>query len=446
MATSTWMLELGRASWRLIVSRGDEVAAIATAEFEELSLIDQAVEVHRALLQGGHSGEAVVLALDSIWCLAASIRVNRPQDLRDRQAMLYRLEESIPWNAEEIVADFAAKEDAAFAVAVLIEPLLGFLNRLTACGIQTQNIVPSALLAAYGQIAKCKLEDRCTLVFDRGGWADVLTVSNGNVTSWATMPASTESVGRHVDAMALEHGSAGAVVGCGLNAAMFEALRARHGSVRLSAVDQPSVADLTIAAASQLVDGSLELPIDLKQGPFGRTRRSSALQRPILALQLAVAILVFSLTGALLYQGHACARQALEASSQQAKVFQSVFPNSKVPTGITTRLRSELAKLKGLRGDDGTLPTNTSTVVVLKELLAALPVDKRIRLLEIRIENGRLYLDGEARAHSDAELLTQRIRGQGFEAPSPKTQRLDDQRVSMRITASYKPSSATAKE
>jgi hypothetical protein len=48
---------------------------------------------------------------------------------------------------------------------------------------------------------------------------------------------------------------------------------------------------------------------------------------------------------------------------------------------------------------------------------------------------GRLYLDGEARDHSDAEVIAQRLRAEGFDVSSPKTQRVDDRRISMRITA-----------
>jgi hypothetical protein len=77
-------------------------------------------------------------------------------------------------------------------------------------------------------------------------------------------------------------------------------------------------------------------------------------------------------------------------------------------------------------------------------MLAALPSDRRFRLLEIRIEDGRLYLDGEVREHSDAEALSQLLRSQGIDVPAPRTQRLDDRRVSLRITGTLAPTGTLA--
>ena len=149
---------------------------------------------------------------------------------------------------------------------------------------------------------------------------------------------------------------------------------------------------------------------------------------------MAAAVLAACTIGSLLYRGAAVRRQSLEVGSQQSAIFKSVFPNAKVPVGIATRLRSELAKLQGLKGEDGTLPERTSAIVILERLLKAVPTDKRFRLLEIRMEEGRLYLDGETREHSDAESIAQRLRGEGFVVAPPKSQRLDDQRISLRIT------------
>jgi type II secretory pathway component PulL len=222
-----------------------------------------------------------------------------------------------------------------------------------------------------------------------------------------------------------------------LDASVSDELK-RSPSVQFVA-DPPTadiyLTDLALSAAMKLLEGRIEAPLELKQGPFGRNRGNVALRRYAVALQAAVAILVLSAIAALVYRGHAASRQAELIASRQVDVFQSVFPNSKVPIGVATRLRSELAKLKGLHGDDSTLPDSVSAITVLEGLLKSMPADKRFRFLEIRIEEGRLYLDGETRVHSDAEAIALRLRAEGFDVSSPKTQRLDDQRVSLRITA-----------
>jgi type II secretory pathway component PulL len=151
--------------------------------------------------------------------------------------------------------------------------------------------------------------------------------------------------------------------------------------------------------------------------------------------------LLLTITVTFLYRGYRADREADQVASQQAEVFRSVFPNAKVPVGIAGRLKSELAKLKGLRGDGEMLPDNVAATMVLHRLLSALPTDRRFRFLEIRIEAGRLYLDGEVCEHGDAEAIAQRLRGEGFQVIPPKTQRLDGERVTLRISGHLAPDS-----
>jgi hypothetical protein len=136
----------------------------------------------------------------------------------------------------------------------------------------------------------------------------------------------------------------------------------------------------------------------------------------------------------LVYRGHTAEREAVAWQSKQAEIFRSVLPNTKVPVGMKSRLESELSKLKGLQGVGVSLQETESATKVMHRMLAAMPTDRRFQLLEIRIEEGRLYLDGEVIEHGDAELIVQRLRAGGFEVASPRTQRLDDKRVALRIT------------
>ena len=127
-------------------------------------------------------------------------------------------------------------------------------------------------------------------------------------------------------------------------------------------------------------------------------------------------------------------READALAAKQAELFKHVFPDTKVPVGVKRRLESELAKLKGLEGGDTPLPSTASALTMLHDVLDAMPADRRFEVLEIQIEQDRLYLDGEVREHGDAELMAQRLRAKGFEVASPRTQRLDDKRVSLRIS------------
>src|SRR5687768_10940508 len=106
MATSVWMLELGRTHWRLHAKRDDDLEDAAFQEFIEQDLVAQTQCIQEALTSHHYGGEPIILALDSRWCFTTTLVVNRPQELRDCQTMLYRLEECIPWAAEDCVADY----------------------------------------------------------------------------------------------------------------------------------------------------------------------------------------------------------------------------------------------------------------------------------------------------------------------------------------------------
>jgi hypothetical protein len=437
MSDIAWMLELRHDEWRLHAKQGEACALETSAVFQEIELTDQANGIQQALESKGYRGEPIVLAVESCYCLSGTVTVDRPQELRDHRAMLFRLEESIPWSAEEFEADFVASGNSAFFVAISASPVAGLVNALSDRGINIQNVLPLAILVAMGAVSQVAVGGEATILIGQDSWIDVVVLRDNRPNCWGAMPSSFQAVLRHLDAIALERNGMGSIHAIGIDAAVVDRVKQDYSVSNSEGRGRQSVIELALSTAEKLIDGRIEAPIELKRGLLGKSNRATALRRQLAVLQMAMALLVVAAVAAMLYRGNVCARAAAEMSAKQTTVFQTVFPNSKVPTGIAARLRSELAKLKGLRGDDTSLPNVVSAISVFKGLLSAIPTDKRIQLLEIRIENGRLYLDGEARAHSDAELLTQRLRGQGFEAPSPRTQRLDDQRVSMRITAAY---------
>jgi YD repeat-containing protein len=66
-------------------------------------------------------------------------------------------------------------------------------------------------------------------------------------------------------------------------------------------------------------------------------------------------------------------------------------------TPLTTQqsqIGNSVTRLKGVRGESTDLPQLTPYLGILERLVQALPESLRFRLLEVRIENGRLYVVG----------------------------------------------------
>jgi hypothetical protein len=60
-------------------------------------------------------------------------------------------------------------------------------------------------------------------------------------------------------------------------------------------------------------------------------------------------------------------------------------------------------------------------------------------LLEVRIENGQLYLVGQVRGHGDADRIAEGLRAAGLEVASPNSHRLEKEGVEFRISARLVP-------
>jgi type II secretory pathway component PulL len=435
MATQVWMLELGRMHWHLHATARDGAAALERHEFRQPDLVDQGEPIRESLKNAGYRDEPVVVALGPNWTLAATIEVNRPQELRVRRTMLFRLEEHIPWSVEDCVSDYVRSGPNALMVAVPGQPLAEFFHRLQSLGVQIQSIVPLPLLAAAEHLDSDKWPAKHVVIFEHQGWADALVVDEGQVVSWWSFPASAASVTQELKRLSLESGRAVELVGYGLGACATSLETLASANVITSPVLKDDACNsLASAAAAKILRGRLEPPIELMRNEFGRSRSNPVLRPYLAAMTCAFALFLLTTCGALWYRGQSAKSEAEILFALQSELYCDTFPNTKVPVGIKGRMESELAKLKGLKGDDASLPISLSAATVLHRMLAAMPTDRRFRLLEIRIEEGRLYLDGEVIEHGDAELIVHGLRARGFEVASPRTQRLDDKRISLRIT------------
>jgi type II secretory pathway component PulL len=438
---TAWVLDIGRTHWRLHAGHAVGAQPAIEQAFSEPELVAQVAAIREALTAKDYGGEPVLVSLQSTWCLGATLSVARAQELRDRQTILYRLEDCIPWSVEDSVADYMRAGNKALVVAAPAAPLAEFFQLLEEQGVPIQSIVPSAILACTEHMQSDDWPADHLVALQANGWIDLFCIAGNAMESWSSLPATAEAFGQELKHQAIETGAAAALVCYGLDGAVGAEAQ-RGDAVKLletRSLDGKKVDDLTVAAAAKVLAGQLEALLELKRDAFGRIRRNVALRRYAAALHAAMAMLVIAAMGVLLYRGQLASRHADLATAQQSQVFRSTFPNVKVPVGIRSRLESELAKLKGLQGDDRSLPKGVSALALLHRMLAAMPTDRRFRLFEIRIEEGRLYLDGEVIGHSDAEAIAQRLRAEGFTVTSPRTQRLDDKRVSLRITATLAP-------
>src|SRR5205085_407177 len=123
-----------------------------------------------------------------------------------------------------------------------------------------------------------------------------------------------------------------------------------------------------------------------------------------------------------------------------------LFPDGPVPIGIRSRLESEHAKLIGMRGETVEISESLSAVRLFERLLRSLPTDMRYRILEVRVEQGRLYVVGQVRAHADADRIAEEMRKVNLVVENPSTHRLPQQGVEFRISAHFPVTTSASNE
>jgi type II secretory pathway component PulL len=265
---------------------------------------------------------------------------------------------------------------------------------------------------------------------------DLWLVERDRPVFWNWLPCEVLPVARALRHLALSEDPALPVAARHLPPDFLKASRAEAG---LASVDLPSLGfdDPLVAAtleAAGVLEGQRAAAIELRRDQLAAKDRNRAI-RSHLKLVLGAALLFLAALAIGLFSQ---ARQGQllrdEYEQRQTILFGRLFPKERVPIAIHARLQSELARLKGVRGERTDLPESTPFLAVLEPLLEALPADLRYRLLEVRIENGQLYLVGQVRAHGDADRIAEALRAAGLEVASPQTNRLEKDGVEFRIS------------
>jgi len=407
-------------------------------EFNRHEPAKLAAEVERALSQQQYTGEGIVLGLDSLSCMVGSVIIDDPRMLRHRQRLVYEFEEGLPVPAEDLTVDFASSKDQAFGVAVETARLAPLLDALQENGIQVQLILPVAFLAA-STVAGAKQDQQQWMLWHDEDRVELLVLQDGLPCDWRTLPADPKLLPQHIGMRSLDSASPPRFV---FRSATF-ATRAAIDSLSDLTIefvdDSPTLVNAAIEAGDRLLRGSSTPWIDLRRD----TLASSDPHRPVRGLlnlvTVSAIILLLSVSSVLLFRTHRYEQTAEVYLAAQEDVFRDVLPSRRLPRGIRRILESELAKASGLTGSGTDLPERPSMLVVVRELLSALPQGLRFRINEVRFEQGRISIDGEVRTHADGDALATALRRQGFQVTAPRTQQLPNQGVSIRMTAKYIP-------
>ena len=413
-ASRAVVLFAGDSVWRIASPGGaDELRFEPGAGAGEI-----AASVAERLRQRGYDGAAVLLALPSAWCLAATIDTD---DLPagDHAALAFRLEEKLPIPAEHFTADFVRRGATALGACVSNERVRPLVDALEGAGVPVLAISPAVMVAV--QFLAPGAGERL-VIWARDGWADVVSMSDGVPTSWALVEGNAAAIRLQVDLTAARGGGGGAmppIVLCG------EAEDVAGGLVGLDVTRRSETIEDAVAGVAEGLRTARVTPwFQFRRGAIAAEDTLRGVRRALNAALASAALLTIVAAGVFLYRSVAYDRLARQREQQLTEAFRQQFPGWTVPPNVRATVESERRRLTGGGGSAVPAVARASALRVLHDVLANVPATTRIQLERMTFNDTSVEVGGTSRAHEDVEALAAAARSAGLDVPPPEMQKL----------------------
>ncbi len=258
---------------------------------------------------------------------------------------------------------------------------------------------------------------------------ELFVLRGGRLNGWYVFPNRAKDLLLYLGlAMPPRPSGGSSLAAMGVESGVLAALSVRT-DVQIRKMDAlaPTVAAASLAGS--ILDGKTVPWINLRRDALAVGDSFRQVRAPLTFAAAAVVLLVICLCGAMLWRANRYERIANDFADQQQSAFRTAFPTGPVPADVRSRLESEERRLRGLSGDDGSAPPPTDAgLVTLRDLIMHLPPDRdvRYRVLEVRLDQGRFAVEGQATAHGDADSIVASLkRGGAFVVEPPRTEQLN---------------------
>jgi len=379
----------------------------------------------------GYGGEDVCLGLPACMALTGSAPLDGLPRRAQRPALLYRLEEELPVDAEDFTADFLpAEEGRTLGVAVRTHDVRGVIDALASHGVPVSVVCPTALLVAWAVCRHVDAVGRFALI-RLPGETNVVRFTQSVPTAWYSMGRDArEDVIRIVEADLLAAPPEGGEPTMHTVGAATEPLT----GVRVEPVDAGPLELAALAAEEALAGrggGWLDLRRDA-QAPASPWERVAGLLTSAAALAV---LLLLTVTGLALWRGRDYDAVANECEREQQTLFRELYPDRRVPGSVRRYLDGELKQLSGVHGLDHALPSRPSALDMLRDAVASLPPNIRLYITEINCGPGGVFIQGDVTSFTHAEVIARRLHAAGFAVEPPRSERREDGIITFSLAA-----------
>ncbi len=426
---------------RGIVARGEAALRLPDSLLVNCNGGALAAAIVQAIRQTGMDPDSVILLVPLQWCFTQVLSTNGKRANAER--LFYAFEPFLPLPLEEVTCVFQRMGgNRVLAVAVPTAPMTELLAALLNEGVDVSHIGVDALTAARDP----DTDDGCT--------GAVLLDAR-----WGRMAVDPERADNLATAVFATNN------GCNLGAALASQInRLRPGDdpdrtwsvldltgrASLGTLDEPAADGIRIAGALSKDEAVQRLALaaaadpeilDLRTGPLAGRGLGAEIVRLTGHCLAAAMILILAATAGMHLHTRALRHNLAAVDRGRLEIYRQVFDVGALPPGAAMRLASQRLRLEGLTRPSGdaaveTDPETTSSLDLLRDVVARLPDDVRIMLTEARMEGGQLILRGQTAEHGDAEQIVEAIRAvPGLQGRPPRTSRVATGGVEFSITA-----------
>lgn len=434
MGADGWLLAYETDAWRVgrCASGKVELRKVERGDDET----ERLAEIFREL---DYDGRPVCLGLPSDMVFCAEIETHALPRRRRYEAMLYRLEEHLPLDAEDVTADFVtAGPGRALGVAVKTKPVADIIESLTQAGLEVGAVRPTALLALHEALLARNGDEAERFVVIASDNIDMFRLSGDRPAAWESCGPDAEQLCQRLRAELLARRveePVKALVAGEPPTNAFPMLERELGRPCEKIADDSPLELATRAAASALSDGQAGW-VELRRGELSESNPWTRFGAAVRILGILAVLLPTVLTAGMLLRSQRYEALAQRQDREQQNLFSTLYPNQQVPLEVRGRLASEHRRLAGVSGSDAAIPARPCALEALRQVVAHLPGEIRLRIEQVRIDPDVVLINGQARGHGDAERICQSLRQAGFQVGSPRTESLVGGGVSFTITAS----------
>lgn len=439
MSSKHVILIMSPNGWRVAIphpGQGIRWLEVSSAPGNESNSAEIAEHVAAALDAANATAGEALLALPASLCLAATIE--DPQGAHRfasrQEELLYALEEELPLDAEEAVADFVSHDGAVWAVAAERPMLTSLLTALAERHIIVRSISPFALLALSAMVADGPAVDAILLPEDDG--MSLVLIREGRPAGWRRI-----SDGGGDSSMWLV-GVVRLLVPAGLDCT-FQT----PPEIEVIACGDDA-ASLNIAVAEEglrILSGRSQPWIEMCRDGLRPTDAVDRLRRPLLSLFASACLCLLVLNAVLFWSARQARKQISDADKVQAQMYREVHPEaSRTPRGVSRQLAAEL---RAMRSGASTVEApnldtlrQSSAIHQLVILLSHWPRQLEVQLVSLRITDDlRFEIHGVTESFASPGRLADALRTFDGMAIDPPTTRRDSRGVRFTLAGRFPP-------